>query len=78
MKFNNRNPIIKFDFKYSKTRIELLDTMVYKSKEQNKLLTTVYCKATDWTRFLNYTPADHESLKKSIPYSPAFRQKKNH
>ena len=54
---NNRHPTIKFDFKFSKTSIEFLDTTVYKNKEQNKLLRTVYCKPTDRRNFLHYTSA---------------------
>ena len=75
-KLNNRHPIIKFDFKFSKTSIEFLDTTVYKNKEQNKLLTTVYCKPTDRRNFLHYTSAHPRSLIKSIPYSQALRLKK--
>ena len=33
-KLNNHHPTIKFDFKSSKTSIEVLDTTVYKNKEQ--------------------------------------------
>ena len=50
-KLNNCHPTIKFDLKFSKTSIEFLDTTVYKNKEQNKLLTTVYCKPTDRRNF---------------------------
>ena len=75
-KLNNRHPIIKFDFKFSKTSIEFLDTTVYKNKEQNKLLTTVYCKPTDRRNFLHYTSAHPRSLIKSIPYSQALHLKK--
>ena len=71
-KLNNRHPTIKFDFKFAKASIEFLDTTVYKNKEQNKLLTTVYCKPTDQRYFLHYTSAHPRSLKKSIPYSQAF------
>ena len=56
-KLNNCHPTIKFDFKYSKTSIEFLDTTVYKNKEQNKLLTTVYCKPTDGRNFVHNTSA---------------------
>ena len=56
-KLNNRHPTIKFNFKFSKTTIELLDTAVYKNKEQNNLLTTVYCKTTDQRNFLHYASA---------------------
>ena len=75
-KLNNRHPTIKFDSKLSKTTIEFLDTKVYKNKEQNKLLTTVYCKPTDRRNFLHYTSAHPRSLIKSIPYSQALRLKK--
>ena len=46
-RLNSRHHTIKFDFKYSKSSIELLDTKIYKNKEKNKLLTTIYRKLTD-------------------------------
>ena len=73
---NNRHPAIKFDFKFSETNIEVLDKTVYKNKEQNKLLATVYCKPTDRRNFLHCTSAHPRSLIKSIPYSQALRLKK--
>ena len=76
-KLNNCHPKIKFDFKFSKTSTEFLDTTVYKNKEQKKLLTTVYCKPTDPRNFLHYTFAHPRSLIKSIPYSQVLRLKKN-
>ena len=75
-KLNNRHPTIKFDFKFSKTSIEFLDTTVYKNKEQNKLLTTVYYKPTDRRNFLHYTSVHPRSLIKSIPCSQALPLKK--
>ena len=75
-KLHNRHPTIKFDFKFSKTSIEFLDTTVYKNKEQNKLLKTVYCKPTDRRNFLHYTSAHPRSLIKSIPYSQVLSLKK--
>ena len=75
-KLNNCYSTIKFDFKFSKTSIEFLDTTLYKTKEQNKLLTTVYCEPTDQRNFLHYTSAHPRSLIKSIPYSQALRLKK--
>ena len=75
-KLNNHHPTIKFDFKFSKTSIEFLYTTVYRSKEQNKLLTTVYCKPIDRRNFLHYTSAHPRSLIKSIPYNQALRLKK--
>ena len=73
---NNRHTTIKFNFKFSKTNIEFLDTTVHKNKEQNKLLTTVYCKRTGRRNFLHYTSAHPRSLIKSIPYSQALCLKK--
>ena len=75
-KFNNRHHTNKFDFKFSKTSIEFLDTTIYRNKEQNKLLTTVYCKPTDRRNFLHYTSAHPWSLIKCIPHSQALRLKK--
>ena len=46
-RLNSRRPTIKLDFKYSKYSIEFLDTKIYKNKEKNKLLTTIYRKPTD-------------------------------
>ena len=36
-KWNTCHPTIKFDHKYSRNRMEFLDTTVYKNKVQNKL-----------------------------------------
>ena len=74
---NNRHPAIKFDFKFSETNIEVLDKTVYKNKEQNKLLATVYCKLTDRRNFLHYTSAHPRSLMKSMQYSQALCLKKS-
>ena len=49
---NNPQHTIKVDFKYFKPSTEFLDIAVYRNKEQNKLLTTIYSKATDQTNFL--------------------------
>ena len=73
-KLRNRHPKIKIDFQFSKTSIEFLDTSVYKNKEQNKLLTAVYIKPTNWRNFLHYI---HPRSKiKSIPYNQALHLKK--
>ena len=65
-KLNNRHPTIKFDFEFSKNSIEFLATTVCKNKEQNKLLTTVYCKPIDRRNFVHYTSPHPRSLIKSI------------
>ena len=66
-KLHNRHPAIKFDFKFPNTSIEIFDTTVYQNKEQNKLLTTLYCKSTDRRNFPHYTSAHPRSLIKCVP-----------
>ena len=72
-KLNNRHFAIKFDFKFSYTSIESLETTVY---EPNKLLKTVYCKPTDWRNFPHYTSLYPRSRIKSISCSQTLRLKK--
>ena len=43
---NKKHPLIKFGFKYSQTKIEFLDVLVYKY-HNNMLQTTMYRKQTD-------------------------------
>ena len=61
MKLNNYQHTIKFDFKYSKTSIKVLEKKVYKHIEQKKLLTTVYRKATDRMNLLQKSVFFHEN-----------------
>ena len=68
-RLNSRHPTIKFDFKYSQSSIEFLDTKIYKNKEKNKLLTTIYQKPTDRRNFLDPTSTHPKSLINSIPFS---------
>ena len=60
-------------FKFS---IEFLDTKIYKNKEKNKLLTTIYRKPTDRRNFLDPTSTHPRSLINSIPISQALQLKK--
>ena len=49
---NKKHPSIKFEFKYSKTKIEFLDVLVY--KDQNNILqTTIHRKQTDRQNYLD-------------------------
>ena len=49
---NKKHPSIKFEFKYSKARIEFLDVLVY--KDQNNILqTTIHRKQTDRQNYLD-------------------------
>ena len=59
---------IKFDFKFSKEKIEFLNTLVYKD-HNNRLQTTLYKKPTDGQNYLHAKSAHPLSLKKSIPIS---------
>ena len=43
---NKKHPLIKFEVKYSQTKIEFLDVLIYKY-QYNMLQTTIYMKQTD-------------------------------
>ena len=45
-KLNQQDPSIKFEMKYSKDKIEFLDTLIYKDKNNN-IQITLYKKLTD-------------------------------
>ena len=45
-KLNQQDPSIKFEMKYSKDKIEFLDTLLYKDKNNN-IQITLYKKLTD-------------------------------
>ena len=62
---------IKCDFNYSKTQIHFLDITITKTST-GKLL-TIYKKEMDRQSYLHQKPEDHETLKRSIPYSQALR-----
>ena len=72
---NTKHPSIKFDFKYSKNKIEFLDTLVYIDQHQ-KLQTSLYQKPTDSQNYLHANSKHPCSFKKSIPYSQALRIKR--
>ena len=50
---NKKNPSIKFKFKYSQTKIEFLDVLIYKDKK-NMLQTTIYKKQIDRQNYLDF------------------------
>ena len=72
---NQKHKTIKLDFKYSKTKIELLDVLVYKDIH-NKLQTTLYKKPTDRQSYLHADLEHPRSLKESVPYTQALRVKR--
>ena len=71
---NKKHPLIKFEFKYSQTKIEFLDVLVYKD-HSNMLKTTIYKKQTDRQNYLEARSEHPKLLKDSIPYSQALRIK---
>ena len=72
---NKKHHSIKFDSKFSKDKIEFLNTLVYKD-HNNRLQTTLYKKTTDRQNYVYTKSAHHLSLKKSIPYSQTLRIKR--
>ena len=74
-KLNQQYPSIKFEMKYSKDKIEFLDTLIYKDKNNN-IQTTLYKKPTDRQNYIHSKSAHPFSLKKSIAYSQALRLKR--
>ena len=75
IEINKKHPSIKFDQKYSESKIEFLNVLVYKD-EQQKLQTTLFKKNTDRQSYL-HAKSDHPvSLKESILCSQILRVKR--
>ena len=73
---NKKHYPIKFGFKFSKEKMEVLDTYITLYKDHNNpLRTTFYKKPTDRQNFLHVNFAHPLSLKESIPYSEALKVK---
>ena len=72
---NQKHPIIKFEFAYSRTSITFLDTKLYKN-ENGTLCTTIYRKPSDRSNFLHYKLTHPKVLKENIPHSQALRIKR--
>ena len=68
---NTIHPSIKFDYKFSRERIEFLDTIV--KLVNNKLSTTLYTKPTDRRAYLHAQSYHPSSTKRSIAFSQATR-----
>ena len=69
---NQKQKSIKFDFKYSKTKIQFLDALVYRDIN-NKLQTTLYKKLTDRQSYLHANSGHLRSLRENIAYSQTLR-----
>ena len=72
---NQKHPTIKFEFNYSRTSINFLDTKVY-TNENGTLFTTIYRKPSDRRNFLHYKSAHLKALKDNITHSQALRIKR--
>ena len=64
-KINECHPSIKFDYEMSKTKINFLDTTVF--KVDKKLRTKVYVKPTDRQSYLHSKSENLNSTKKVLP-----------
>ena len=71
---NKKHPSIKFEFKYSQTKIQYVDVLIYKD-QNNMLETTIYRKQTDRQNYLEARSEHPKLLKDSIPYSQALHIK---
>ena len=69
---NSVHPSIKFDFNYSRTSINFLDTSIVIT-EENRLKTTIYSKPTDQKAYLHAKSYHPKSTKDAISYSQALR-----
>ena len=72
---NKNHSSIKCEFKYSQTKIEFLDVLVYKG-HNNMLQTTIYRKQTVRQNYLDARSEHPKSLKDIMPYSQTLRIKR--
>ena len=72
---NKTHHTIKFEYEYSSTTVNFLDTRIYKNK-QNKLESDIYIKPTDKTILLHNTSVHPNSCKQGIIYSQALRYRR--
>ena len=68
---NEVHPTIKFEYKYSRKKVDFLDTAV--SFSGRKLKTTLYTKPTDRKAYLHGKSYHPKSTKEAIAYSQATR-----
>ena len=72
---NKVHDSIKFEAKYSRKKIDFLDTTVYITSEK-KLATTLFRKPTDRNAYLHYSSYHPIQQKNNIPYGQYLRAKK--
>ena len=69
---NSYHPTIKFTCDYNKWEIPFLDTILYKT-EDNQLFTRDYHKPTDNKEYLHFHSAHPRKQKESVPYGLLIR-----
>ena len=72
---NSHHPTIKFTYEYNKNEIPFLDTIVYKT-ENNELFTRAYHKPTDNKQYLHFHSAHPRKQKESVPYGLLIRSRR--
>ena len=73
---NNYHPTIKSTCEYHQQEISFLDTIVYKT-EDNQLFTTVHHKPTDNKQYLHFHSAHPKKTKGISPLWPTNQKQKN-
>lgn len=71
---NSCHPTIKFEYQYSKEKINFLDTVTY--IVDDVIRTTLYIKPTDRKQFLFFTSCHPSHIKRAIPFSQALRYRR--
>ena len=71
MFLNQTHTSIKFEFQYSKDKVNFLDTLVY--IERNVIKTSLYTKPTDRKQYLHFQSGHPFHVKKAIPFAQALR-----
>ena len=72
---NNYYPTIKFTYEFHKQDILFLDTIVYKT-EDNQWFTRDYHKPTDNKQYIHFHLAHPRKQKESVPYGLLIRSKR--
>ena len=72
---NNAHATIKFDYEYSLTSVNFLDTTIY-INNNNNLESQLYIKPTDKTLLLHNTSFHPDACKRGIIYSQTLRYRR--
>ena len=72
---NSHHSTIKFTYEYHTKEIPFLDTIVYKT-ENNELFTRAYHKPTDNKQYLHFHSAPPRKQKESVPYGLLIRSRR--